>query len=384
MSLALSSADLTRLNAAASALLSPFSFESGAAWRRESCQAIERLVGATRSISVAPLDGNDFWGGDDEVINAFVRVWPPPDWILRGHTERRAALRLDVADWTEIFDDVRQVRASEFYETVVRPNNLWAPVSIYAELPQLQPSYLWGWQLPEKRPWILAFLTFYFSDETSALRALEWRRAALQLLVPAVQSGMRAFVHTRRLGARFAQLIDELDVPVAICRPGGAIEHQNAALTTLLGGDADRELVREAVRQTAQSVTALLGGQDKACAKGLHEIPRTEVRTRRAVYGVYATIIEAGAFGLPNLVLIVVERRFPSTVTKQLIASWYRLTPRETEVLELLRRGASTRGIADTMHISVNTARRHIERSLTKLGVHSRMAAMALLAPLDD
>ncbi len=54
------------------------------------------------------------------------------------------------------------------------------------------------------------------------------------------------------------------------------------------------------------------------------------------------------------------------------------LTRRELDVLELLVEGVSTRGIAERLFVSVNTARNHVQRVLAKLGVHSRLEAVAL------
>jgi DNA-binding NarL/FixJ family response regulator len=54
------------------------------------------------------------------------------------------------------------------------------------------------------------------------------------------------------------------------------------------------------------------------------------------------------------------------------------LTSRELDVLELLVEGVSTRGIAERLFVSVNTARNHVQRVLAKLGVHSRLEAVAL------
>ena len=54
-----------------------------------------------------------------------------------------------------------------------------------------------------------------------------------------------------------------------------------------------------------------------------------------------------------------------------------RLTPREGEVLQLLARGLDAARIADELYISPRTVDTHIERILTKLGVHSRAQAVA-------
>ncbi len=56
-----------------------------------------------------------------------------------------------------------------------------------------------------------------------------------------------------------------------------------------------------------------------------------------------------------------------------------RLTRREREVLHLLVDGSGTEAIADTLVISPQTARTHIQNILAKLGVHSRLEAAALV-----
>ncbi len=57
-----------------------------------------------------------------------------------------------------------------------------------------------------------------------------------------------------------------------------------------------------------------------------------------------------------------------------------RLTPRESEVLRLLATGLETAKIAEVMGISVTTVRNHIDRVLTKLGVHSKLEAVVYAA----
>ncbi|MCW2923748.1 MAG: histidine kinase [Thermoleophilia bacterium] len=53
------------------------------------------------------------------------------------------------------------------------------------------------------------------------------------------------------------------------------------------------------------------------------------------------------------------------------------LSRRETEVLHLLRTGASNRSIATGLGISVDTTKKHVSSILRKLGVQSRAAAVA-------
>jgi DNA-binding NarL/FixJ family response regulator len=53
------------------------------------------------------------------------------------------------------------------------------------------------------------------------------------------------------------------------------------------------------------------------------------------------------------------------------------LTPRELEVLRLLGQGLGTAAAAERLHISGTTIRNHVQRILAKLGVHSRLQAVA-------
>ena len=54
------------------------------------------------------------------------------------------------------------------------------------------------------------------------------------------------------------------------------------------------------------------------------------------------------------------------------------LTPREVEVLEVLSGGLSNADIAAELGISVNTVRNHVQNVLAKLGVHSKLEALAV------
>jgi PAS domain S-box-containing protein len=55
-----------------------------------------------------------------------------------------------------------------------------------------------------------------------------------------------------------------------------------------------------------------------------------------------------------------------------------RLTPRQTQVLQMLSEGASTDQIAAELHLSKETVRNHVRHILRSLGVHSRIGAVTL------
>lgn len=55
------------------------------------------------------------------------------------------------------------------------------------------------------------------------------------------------------------------------------------------------------------------------------------------------------------------------------------LTEREIDILKLLEKGMGRAEIAATLHLSPNTVRTHIQRILRRLGVHSTLAALAII-----
>ena len=54
------------------------------------------------------------------------------------------------------------------------------------------------------------------------------------------------------------------------------------------------------------------------------------------------------------------------------------LTPRESDVLQLIGAGRSNQQAADELGISVNTVRNHVQHILAKLGAHSQLEAVAI------
>jgi len=76
---------------------------------------------------------------------------------------------------------------------------------------------------------------------------------------------------------------------------------------------------------------------------------------------------------------ITVVKRSPQTGCDSIEpASKWDLTPRESEVLEILRAGASDKEIASDLGISRSTASKHVENILKKMKVTNRTAAASL------
>ena len=60
------------------------------------------------------------------------------------------------------------------------------------------------------------------------------------------------------------------------------------------------------------------------------------------------------------------------------------LTKRERQIFEMLIQSASTKEIANTLHISEKTVRNHISNVIQKLGVTSRLQALLELVALGE
>ena len=55
-----------------------------------------------------------------------------------------------------------------------------------------------------------------------------------------------------------------------------------------------------------------------------------------------------------------------------------RLTPRQTEILQLMADGVPVQEIARRLHMSPYTLRTHVQNILTRLGVHTKLEALAV------
>jgi DNA-binding NarL/FixJ family response regulator len=76
--------------------------------------------------------------------------------------------------------------------------------------------------------------------------------------------------------------------------------------------------------------------------------------------------------------LLARSRRLLARTAKPPAAIESRLTAREIQVLQLLAEGSTQDAIAEELFISAKTVATHIQRIITKLGVHSRTEAVAL------
>ena len=162
----------------------------------------------------------------------------------------------------------------------------------------------------------------------------------------------------------FLLFLDELSTPI-LFHDGLSPDWGNRALARLLDTDQEPNRSRRRLAALAHSVMERGG-----VAAGRED--RMEVLDRQ--YQVRITsAAEVIAGGSGGLVLSVSSPRvvLPSC---DVLRTRFGLTRRESEIALLLARGESTKRIALRLGIKVNTARRHVQNVLSKVGVSARAA----------
>jgi len=146
----------------------------------------------------------------------------------------------------------------------------------------------------------------------------------------------------------------------------------------ILGEAEEHSAIPEAIAIVACShaVLALRGGSEKEAARAL-ELPLALMMFDPIVvacrgYPAMVRAVKATGRHLPQRLLKAMVAQPGPSQRDQLLAS---LTPREREVLELVKRGYTNREIASTFVIAEVTAKLHVHRIIHKLGVRSRTEA---------
>jgi PAS domain S-box-containing protein len=120
---------------------------------------------------------------------------------------------------------------------------------------------------------------------------------------------------------------------------------------------------------------------------------RTRTKAGRPVWINVSTLRMSGARAVPltihlfrdvtaskELLALVHERLVPRPASGAKGPEPTALSRRELEVLRLLTEGLNTSATADRLHVSRATVRNHVQNIFGKLGVHSRLEAVAYAA----
>ena len=360
MTLRLSDKDLSALTAAMTVMLTPFCYADGEQWRNAVCASLTSPMHSNGASFALAVPDEPFIAGPRDLVSALQVLLPPPDWMLKG-LERRRQLGLNVAGFADIHD-VETVKRTPFYNDVVIPVRLFAPLVLAADFP--------GLPLP-------AVLGFTYDDEAIAARELPRDKQMLQLLVPAFLGSVATYLRLNRQKAALASVLDSISAGATIVDVDGTVLDENRAMKTLMAGDPERNRVRAAVRQVSLAVANVVARRKSPDWAKQAEV--AEVRTASARYRLKATFAWGGLLHNRDAVLVLTEGMSSHPLSSEQLESRFGLTRREIETAQLMARGHSNREIATALNISPNTARRHSEHVLLKLDVHSRAAVAARL-----
>jgi PAS domain S-box-containing protein len=167
--------------------------------------------------------------------------------------------------------------------------------------------------------------------------------------------------------------LEAVSVPSYVIDPAGVIRWINPAAMRLVGDVRGRQFTSvvapEETRRARESFARKLVGSEKVTDERVVLLDEGGDRIDAEISSV--PLLEGhrivGVFGQ----LADVEDEPPASPPSH-------LTPRQVEVLRLLRRGASTDQMARDLQLSPETVRNHVRHLLRALGVRTRLEAVAV------
>ena len=206
------------------------------------------------------------------------------------------------------------------------------------------------------------------------------RAAMIRVLVPPFKAGVSEW---RRLAARrseLATLLDAIPEPVLMYDGSGGLVHANpraAELFGMPGSAGPGAQVRTEAQRIAWSLAA--AAQRSNAAASTNTPALREVRADGRVYRLRGTLATGWMPGDEAGVLVTAAFELVTPLTDAELRSRYGLSAREVEVARLVATGLSNQEVAERLGVSYFTARNHVERVLSKLGVANRSRVGAVL-----
>lgn len=199
----------------------------------------------------------------------------------------------------------------------------------------------------------------------------------MRLLRPALLEGLEALHALSRHRTSLERAIDLMRDAARLCTANGTVLHQNRAMTFLLASDPDRGRLESALRSAVSRLGPSSQNRQLRGRSSVRPMP-PDIRTHRGRYRVRGTVLETRG-GSMEPALIVVPQQYERATDPQVLQERFGLTPQQARVALLVTGRRRNREIAEILSISPNTARRHTDSVLFKLGVHSRDAVREVI-----
>jgi DNA-binding CsgD family transcriptional regulator len=371
--LALTAAERAALTAAQRVLLSPHDYAAPNDWCTAASESLRPLFGHDRLQAVMdapPVAPFYLEGLDRAVIEAYLAYYvgrdPSATPLLSNPVSRTGLAVRQAGREASVF------YRSEVYNDYYRPNGMVHGYCMVA-------GGGGGTLLPRGRATLV--VSRPVPDEETTDRR---RRAMLSLLQPAFEAGIHALIRAGTAAAALACGLEALGQPLLAAGPDGGPPWTTAALAEALAEEPAREVVLGRARALLQRTVALGRHRPPSSfvpGKGMDTVvhPLSEtVRTPAGAWRLRPVLFGEGIAGRP-LAAIAVERVAPALPAPNALVERFGLTPQEARVALLLAERRRNTEVAEALGVRPATARRHTERVLEKLGVHSRDAVRAAL-----
>lgn len=358
MSITLSSADLEKLAHAVQLLVSPLDHESVDHWRSAVNRHLRQLLCADTAGFLLPVETGLAMYSDEHdprALAPFNEFQPP--LLADGRTVWEEGVRAGVTTVKRAYGPAfdRFLR-SAYYNDYAAANR--AHDTIGATIP-----------VGSVAPDAVASLHFWHERPVGRLFG-ERELALLRLLFPAFRAGVEAQVRWGNERANLLSGLDALEQAVVVFDRAGTRLHQTCAATAMLeadpeGATLDLEMhaTMRAIRSAAASASDFITGA-VACAR--------KVQTSSARYAVRGCVYGGPLRGSGTYLLVSLERLSPNRRQATDLQKAFGLTKAELRVAALLADGRTNAEIARQLGVTEHTTRRHTERILQKMGIHSR------------
>lgn len=339
----LSAADIEKLKNALRILVAPLDYATTDEWRRAANRELRELLHADSAGFLLPVEDGPFVYSEEHDPAELAR-YPElvPPLLNNGQTVYQRLEEMQVGRLEQVYGDDFNDRylASEYYNDYAGANG--AHDTLAAVLPLAETG--------------LAGLHFWHSHPTRRKFGIR-EVALLEIAYPALHAGVMTHLTLARQREQLLHVVDELGQAMAVYDRAGTLLHQTPHMGEILAGNPDAPLLlhRIALARTAHAPHEVIGVRMRYRVRGFRYTPA----------------------GSDALTAVVVEICSPVPKTNHALHEQFGLTPAESRVAREIAEGKSNQLVAETLFISVHTAKRHTERVLQKLGVKSRAAVRA-------
>ena len=223
------------------------------------------------------------------------------------------------------------------------------------------------------------FGTKLCSNGDASISDYRQKAAMLRVLIPPFKAGVAEWRRLATRRAELAALLDAIPEAVLMFDTDGGLVHANpraAAMFGMPGSSGSGAHVRTEAQRMAW---ALAASAQRAGAAGAAAQANREVRADGRVYRLRGTLATGWSPADKPGVLVTAAYELANPLSDIELRSRFGLSAREIEVARLVATGLSNQEVAERLGVSYFTARNHVERLLSKLGVGNRARVGAIL-----